>query len=178
MVTHQLARPIESRRCMSASGETLDSVKRALCVGLGVFFVAIGFVGAFLPGIPTTGPLIAASFLLAKGSPRLRRRLLASRVFSKYAPYLDSSRAIPLRARICAMACMWTSILASCFLMMQSGQFALPAVAAIVAMGLLGTPVILLFRRAKSRRAPNARVSTVSPLELVEMQLRSPSCGI
>ena len=46
-------------------------VWRALFVALGVLCVVIGVAGVFLPGVPTTEFIIAASYLFARSSPRL-----------------------------------------------------------------------------------------------------------
>lgn len=153
--------------------DALRGLKRWILVALGVIFVGIGFVGVFLPGIPTTGPLIAASLLLAKSNPRLGRKLLANRIFRNYEQYLDSSRAIPVRARLCGLAGMWISIAASCFLMSRTGQSAATAIGLTVAMGLIGSPVILLYRLSNKKPLTSRHISEVSPVDIVGMQLMS-----
>lgn len=115
---------------------------------LGLMLVAIGFVGIFLPGVPTTGPLLGASFLLAKSHPGLERKLLSSRIFRRYTQFLDGSREIPLRARVAGLLSMWTSITISCSCLALTGRVAAPALAVIIALGLIGTPFILWYRRS------------------------------
>ena len=55
--------------------------RRWLYVGLGCGFVALGAVGVVLPGIPTTPFLLLASYFLVRSSPKLHRKMLASKTF-------------------------------------------------------------------------------------------------
>lgn len=125
-------------------------------------FVAIGFVGIFVPGLPTTGPLIAASFFLAKSHPRLERLLIHNPVFSKYSHYLDGSTAMPLRARYWALGWMWLSITISSVSLILSGAGGLLVVATTFAAGLVGSGVIMRFRRHGSVAQQTAPARTFS----------------
>lgn len=125
----------------------MQVIKRLACAAFGVTFVTIGFIGIFIPGLPTTGPLIAASFFLAKSHPRLERLLIFNRVFSSYSHYLDGSTAMPARARYWALGWMWLSITASSASLILSGAGGTMMVAIIFTSGLLGSGVILRFRR-------------------------------
>ncbi|XZE22761.1 YbaN family protein [Pirellulaceae bacterium SH449] len=115
--------------------------------GVGVLFVAVGFVGVFLPGIPTTGPLIVASYFLTRSNPRLQQRLFGSKVFRNYTCYLDGSTPMPLRARISALVCMWVSIFVSCFVMKSASNIGPIFLTTIVFLGMLGSVMILFYRR-------------------------------
>ena len=76
----------------------LSRARRWLYVGLGCAFVALGAVGVALPGIPTTPFLLLASYFLVRSSPRLHRKMLASRTFG---PVLaDWNRHRGLRRRV------------------------------------------------------------------------------
>ena len=77
---------------------------RRLYLVLGFFFVALGFVGAFLPVLPTTPFLILATTCFARSSPRLENWLLSH---PRFGPVLRDWRergAIPLRAKWLALA--------------------------------------------------------------------------
>jgi len=50
----------------------------------GYFFLALGAVGIFLPILPAIPFLLAASFFLAKSSPRFRAWLLSSKLYRRY----------------------------------------------------------------------------------------------
>jgi len=52
-------------------------VRRAMWLTLGLLFVALGFIGAFLPLMPTTIFLILAVGCFARSSPRLETWLLS-----------------------------------------------------------------------------------------------------
>ncbi len=59
-------------------------MKRALAplyVALGWLCLALGFVGIFLPVLPTTPFVLLAAWLFSKGSERLHRWLLSSKTF-------------------------------------------------------------------------------------------------
>lgn len=132
--------------CDSAGAPPLNVAKRIAYTSTGIVFVAIGFVGIALPGIPTTGPLLLASFLLARGNPKLERILVRNRVFRNYLRYFDGSATIPLSARIWSIAWMWVGILFSS-IVVRNAEYAPTLISIFVVAGVLGTTFISSFRR-------------------------------
>jgi uncharacterized protein len=77
---------------------------RRVYLVLGFIFIALGFVGAFLPVLPTTPFLILATTCFARSSPRLENWLLSH---PRFGPTLRAWRergAIPLKAKLLALA--------------------------------------------------------------------------
>ena len=70
-----------------------------LCVGLGI-------VGIALPGLPTTPFMLLAAGFAAKGSPRLRRRLLSHALFGPAIRDWEASGAVSRRAKRLAISTM------------------------------------------------------------------------
>ncbi len=114
---------------------------------IGVLFVSVGAIGVFLPGIPTTGPLLAASFFLTKSCPALERRLVRNRWFANYLHYLDGTYRMTDRMRIAAILSMWVSIIVSSLILSQGLAAAKWSTFVLLASGIVGTVVIARFRR-------------------------------
>jgi len=73
---------------------------------LGAGFVCMGLagLGVFLPLLPTTPFLLVAAACFARSSPRFYRALLGNRVFGPLIRDWREHRAVPLRAKLMAIA--------------------------------------------------------------------------
>lgn len=92
---------------MSAGGEgsrlAASRWARGVWLAAGLMFVGVGFVGIFLPVLPTTPFLILAAACFSRSSARLEGWLLRH---PRFGPLLRDWRArgaIPRRAKICAL---------------------------------------------------------------------------
>lgn len=70
---------------------------------LGIGFVALGFIGAFLPVLPTTPFLILAAACFARSSPRLENWLLQHPLFGPLLRGWRERGAIPVKAKLMAL---------------------------------------------------------------------------
>jgi uncharacterized protein len=122
-------------------------VRRYLLASVGIFFVLLGGVGVFVPGLPTTGPLLVASWCLAKSCPWLEQRLIRNRFFGPYLQYLDGTRPMSRRQRWIAIGTMWLFVSASSILLWRTGTGGVYLPAGVVLLGLIGTVAIWRFRR-------------------------------
>lgn len=77
---------------------------RLLWIILGWFFVGLGFIGAFLPIMPTTIFLILAAYFFARGSVRFYNWLMNNRLFGRLLRDWRAGLGIPLRAKAIAIA--------------------------------------------------------------------------
>ncbi|REJ75619.1 MAG: DUF454 domain-containing protein [Acidobacteria bacterium] len=82
----------------------LRSTKRVVFLSLGLIAVGLGFLGVFLPLLPTTPFLLLAAFLFSKSSERLHDWLLNHRIFGKFIRDWREHRAIAPRAKVLSVA--------------------------------------------------------------------------
>jgi len=132
------------------SSTSVGLVKRYVLAALGVLFVGVGAIGVFLPGIPTVGPLLLASFLFTKSFPALEQRLIRNKFFARFLPYLDGSHEMPMRAKIITIGIMWSSIALSLVLFWSSSRAPMWLIGTLIVAGLIGTLFILRFGQRNS----------------------------
>lgn len=130
----------------------LRSPTRLLLAGLGVLCVGLAFAGVFLPGVPTTVFLIAASYLFTRSCPWLKERLFRIPLFRPFLPYVRGERPMPRRARVVALVAMWTAVATSLSLLAASGTLEPWLGATIVAAAAVGSYFVLTFRRPRDSR--------------------------
>ena len=115
-----------------------NRVARYGLAGAGVGCVGMGALGAVVPGLPTTVFLIIAAWCFARSCPWLTEKLIHNRFFGPSVKYLEPGAVMPRRAKVIALAMMWTAIAASCWLIIARESPAyVPAV--VVLSGIAGT---------------------------------------
>jgi uncharacterized protein len=94
---------------MPTSSLAGSRTQRALYLGLGGFFLALGVIGAFLPVIPTTGPLLVALWSFSKSSTRLHDWLYYHPRFGPPLQRWQRERVIPPKVKATAFSSMGVS---------------------------------------------------------------------
>lgn len=83
---------------------------RYVYLAVGLLFVGLGVLGAFLPVLPTTPLLLVSLWAFAKSSPRLERWLLEHPRFGPRLVAWRTHRVIPLGVKLTAYASMIASL--------------------------------------------------------------------
>lgn len=106
---------------------------------LGSIFLGLGFIGVFVPGLPTTPFLLLAAGCYVKSSDRLYVWLLDHKLFGKYIRNFRETRSISLRSKIISLTLMWIMIGLSVYIFIKIT----PVKIIIALLGVIGTIVIL-----------------------------------
>ncbi len=83
---------------------------RLIYLSIGWIFTALGFVGAFLPFLPTTPFLLVAVWAFSKSSPKLRRWLFSHPKFGHHLKNWFEKGAIDRKAKILSLSFMGISL--------------------------------------------------------------------
>ena len=86
---------------------------RKLALVLAYFFLALAFIGVFLPGIPTVPFLLLTAWFAARGSEKLHRWLYSHPHFGQLLIDWEQNRAVSRKAKVLAvlmMAASWILI--------------------------------------------------------------------
>jgi len=82
-------------------------------ISLGTLSVGLGFVGIFVPVLPTTAFLLLAAWCYARSSERFYNWLLGNRMFGKYLTSYLEGKGVPLKTKILSLSLLWITILSS-----------------------------------------------------------------
>ncbi len=121
--------------------------RRWAFAGLGLASVALGWLGVFVPGLPTTIFLIIASYCFARSCPWLEERLLRIPLFAPYMKVLDDGRGMSRQAARSALLSMWSCVSLSLGVLYLTGRLSAAVAAVIVVAAMVGTATILLYAR-------------------------------
>ena len=86
-------------------------MKRIILISLGWLCVGLGFVGVFVPGIPTTIFLIIALWAFTKSSEKLRYWLLNHKRFGPILNNWQEHKVVPRRAKILMVVLMSLAVI-------------------------------------------------------------------
>ena len=84
--------------------ETSNPIAKILWIILGSAFVAIGAIGAIVPGLPTTVVLILAAACYIRSSQKLYDWLITNKTFGPYLKDYREGKGMPKKAKILAVS--------------------------------------------------------------------------
>lgn len=88
----------------------MNEIKRIALIVCGSLCVALGFVGMFLPVLPTTPFLLLAAVCYAKSSQTFYDWLTTNRWCGSYILNYREGRGITLRLKVATILLLWTTI--------------------------------------------------------------------
>ena len=86
-------------------------MKRTILISLGLLCVGLGFIGVFVPGVPTTIFLIIALWAFTKSSEKLRHWLLNHKRFGPILNNWQEHKVVPRRAKILMVVLMSLAVI-------------------------------------------------------------------
>jgi len=86
------------------------TIKRRLLIAAGTLSTALGFIGVFIPILPTTPFLLLAAACYMRSSERFYRWLINNRIFGSYIRNYIEGRGMPLKIKIFTILLLWLTI--------------------------------------------------------------------
>ena len=90
-------------------------MRKALWIGLGLFFVRCAYIGILLPGVPTTFFVILAAWAFSKSSEKFNKWLHEHKLFGKYLTNWETKKVYPTRGRYAMVGVMCISLISMFF---------------------------------------------------------------
>lgn len=91
----------------------MHSIKKYLLIMLGTISLVLGFIGIFLPILPTTPFLLLSAFCYIRSSEKLYNWLINHKIFGKYIYNYMTYKAIPKKTKIIAISSLWATLTVS-----------------------------------------------------------------
>jgi uncharacterized membrane protein YbaN (DUF454 family) len=82
-------------------------IPKPVLLGLGWTCVVLGFIGVFIPGMPTTTFLLVSAWCFYRSSERAHTWLLENRLLGPYVRDFLSGKGMPVRSKVIAISIMW-----------------------------------------------------------------------
>jgi len=121
-----------------------NKIIKIIYVILGSIFVGLGFLGIFLPLLPTTPFLLLAAACYARSSERFYQWLMNNPLFGTYIKNYRENKGIPFRGKIISISLLWITILFSIFMITENIilEFLLILIAILVTIHILSFPTL------------------------------------
>jgi len=90
------------------------------CKIIGYFALGLGFIGIFVPLLPTTPLILLAAFCFVRSSKKMHNRLLKLYIFGDIIRSYHEKRKIPWKAVIFSLVFIWSSIICTIVFFVKS----------------------------------------------------------
>ena len=84
---------------------------KIVLIVIGSIALALGFMGIFVPLLPTTPFLLLAAALYFRSSPRLYKWLLSQKHLGPYIRNFMEHKSIPLKIKVISVSMVWLTLL-------------------------------------------------------------------
>lgn len=88
-----------------------NRITRSLLFAFGILCVVLGFIGAFLPLLPTTPFILLAAYCFVKSSPKAHQWLYRQPVIGKALINWEKNKSISRKTKFLAIAMIMTSLI-------------------------------------------------------------------
>ena len=79
----------------------MSKLKKAMYLLVALISFVLGFIGIFLPILPTTPLFLLTSFCLLKSSDRLNEKFMKTKMYEKYVKSFVEKGGMTLKAKLC-----------------------------------------------------------------------------
>ena len=79
----------------------MSKLKKAMYLLVGLIAFVLGFIGIFLPLLPTTPLFLLTSFCLLKSSEKLNEKFMQTKMYEKYVKSFVEKGGMNLKAKLC-----------------------------------------------------------------------------
>jgi len=98
----------------------LNPITRAVLIILGTLFLALGFLGVFLPVLPSTPFFLLAAALYMRSSERLYAWIMNNPTIRPHLERFQRERSMTLQAKVMVLALAWAMLMAAAIFMVES----------------------------------------------------------
>lgn len=107
-------------------------------ITLGTISLALGVIGVFIPGLPTTPFLLLTAGLYIRSSEKLYNRLISDQYIGGYIDNYYRQRGMTLIQKLSSMSIMWIMIFISCRFFIDNEVVKI----IVITLGVIGTTVM------------------------------------
>lgn len=135
-------------------------MKKYIFITLGTISLALGLLGLFTPGLPTTPFILLTGALYAKSSPKLYKRLEDNKITGKYLKRLETG--LSWKARLFSIGLMWFMICITAFWVFDSASKMRYIMLGLGVVGTIAQLIALRKRKPKMKLQEVQQVTEIS----------------